>query len=330
MGDTLAVRHGAFGRATINRLDRPLAMHAHREGHVIVTLRGAGSAIVSEGERLPLERGRAVLIEPWRPHRFAPAPGPASEFLTLYIEPDWFCARHGSTGRFPDAERTPGAASVPLGERRAELADDIAAMVQPRPARPNAPAPTGDPLDASPALEDAMARLVAALFAPRTDSCADPGPCGRHAGGDGSIRLDGPSRRTPASGPAPSRSVADFRIRRAMRLLRAAVEGDAETDLDGIAREAGLSRPHFFKLFREHVGVTPGTYLNTLKMERSYERLAAGTDTVTDIGLDLGFASQASFTRFFIAQSGFAPTDYRQALAARALGRPHNETVRYA
>ena len=181
---------------------------------------------------------------------------------------------------------------------------------------------SGAVVDASPELEEAIARLVAELIAP--------------AGTGDAIRLDA-APRAPRSTVTPSRSVADFRIRRAMRLLRAAIESDAETDLDGIAREAGLSRPHFFKLFREHVGVTPGTFLNALKMERSYERLASGTDTVTNIGLDLGFASQASFTRFFIAQSGIAPTDYRQATlhdaASLPIGPPritHNETVRYA
>ena len=34
--------------------------------------------------------------------------------------------------------------------------------------------------------------------------------------------------------------------------------------------------------------------------------------SVTEIGLDLGFASQASFTRFFSSNVGIPPTDYRR------------------
>jgi AraC-like DNA-binding protein len=82
--------------------------------------------------------------------------------------------------------------------------------------------------------------------------------------------------------------------------------------LDTIARDVGLSRPHFYKLFRQHVGLTPNVYLNTLRMEAAISRLTTTSDAVTTIGLDLGFASQASFTRFFVSNVGIAPTDYRR------------------
>ena len=45
-------------------------------------------------------------------------------------------------------------------------------------------------------------------------------------------------------------------------------------ELDHVAREVGLSRPHFFKLFRTQVGLTPNLYANALRMERAIERLA--------------------------------------------------------
>jgi AraC-like DNA-binding protein len=49
--------------------------------------------------------------------------------------------------------------------------------------------------------------------------------------------------------------------------------GDAP-DLDSVAREVGLSRPHFYKLFRAQVGLTPNLYLNALRMERAIDLLA--------------------------------------------------------
>ena len=82
--------------------------------------------------------------------------------------------------------------------------------------------------------------------------------------------------------------------------------------LDSIARGAGISRPHFFKLFKENVGLTPNIYLNTLRMETAIERLIQSSDAVTSIGLDLGFSSQASFTRFFASNVGIPPSDYRR------------------
>jgi AraC-like DNA-binding protein len=47
-------------------------------------------------------------------------------------------------------------------------------------------------------------------------------------------------------------------------------------------------------------------------MEAAIGRLTTTGDAVTTIGLDLGFASQASFTRFFVSNVGIAPTDYRR------------------
>ena len=108
----------------------------------------------------------------------------------------------------------------------------------------------------------------------------------------------------------------DFRIRNSIGLMRARL-GD-EVALDGIARDAGLSRPHFFKLFRKCVGLTPNLYLNILRTERSVALLTTTREPVTSIGFDLGFASQASFTRFFIANVGIPPTDYRRATVLAA------------
>lgn len=107
----------------------------------------------------------------------------------------------------------------------------------------------------------------------------------------------------------------DFRVRTSLRLMR---EGVGLTTLDEIARKAGLSRPHFFKLFRQHVGVTPNIYMNALRMETAIQRLSASHDAVTAIGLDLGFSSQASFSRFFIANGVVAPSDYRRSVTIAA------------
>ena len=86
----------------------------------------------------------------------------------------------------------------------------------------------------------------------------------------------------------------------------------SEIVLDEVARESGLSRPHFYKLFRKQTGITPNLFLNTLRMERAIEQLTQTDLSVTDISYDLGFSSQSGFTRFFCSNVGMAPTDYRR------------------
>jgi AraC-like DNA-binding protein len=109
----------------------------------------------------------------------------------------------------------------------------------------------------------------------------------------------------------PHEGVTDFRVRKSIRLMHEGLGADIE--LDNLARESGLSRPHFYKLFRTQTGVTPNLYLNTLLMEGAIERLVSTEKPVADIGFDLGFSSQSGFTRFFAANVGMAPTDYRRA-----------------
>jgi AraC-like DNA-binding protein len=115
-------------------------------------------------------------------------------------------------------------------------------------------------------------------------------------------------------GSDPARRFAgvhDFRLRKAIQLLEQRVSEPVE--LDAVAREAGLSRPHFYKLFRQQVGVTPHIYLNSLRMERAIDRLTGTNEAVAAIGLDLGFSSQASFSRFFIANGVVPPSAYRRS-----------------
>lgn len=119
---------------------------------------------------------------------------------------------------------------------------------------------------------------------------------------------------TTPNDPAPGgwTGLRDFRIRRAINLLNERL--GEPIDLGAVSRAAGLSRPHFFKLFREQMGLPPTIFLNALRMEKAIERLARGEETVSEIGFDLGFATPASFSRFFIANGVVPPSAYRRSV----------------
>lgn len=105
--------------------------------------------------------------------------------------------------------------------------------------------------------------------------------------------------------------LSDFRVRKSIRLM--SQSPCAEMELDSVARESGLSRPHFYKLFREQTGVTPHLYLKTLMMEKALSTLVETGTPIAEIGFDLGFSSQSGFTKFFASNVGMAPTEYRRA-----------------
>ena len=102
----------------------------------------------------------------------------------------------------------------------------------------------------------------------------------------------------------------DHRIRKSLRMMQQFIS--AEADMEEMARAVGLSRPHFFKLFKLQLGVTPNVYLNTLRSERAIDELVNTGKTVTSIAYGLGYSSQASFTRFFASNVGIAPSEYRR------------------
>jgi AraC-like DNA-binding protein len=105
--------------------------------------------------------------------------------------------------------------------------------------------------------------------------------------------------------------ISDFRVRKSINILQQNL--CSEIDLDRVAGESGLSRPHFFKLFRDHLGVSPRLFWNSMRMDHAIGELTATTKSVTEISVEMGFSSPCSFSRFFASNVGIAPTDYRRA-----------------
>lgn len=88
-------------------------------------------------------------------------------------------------------------------------------------------------------------------------------------------------------------------------------------DLDEMAAEAGFSRYHFAREFRNVFGETPGAYLSRRRVERAKDLLANANLTVTEICMVVGFSSLGSFSRRFTELVGCAPTEYRRRMVER-------------
>jgi transcriptional regulator GlxA family with amidase domain len=73
------------------------------------------------------------------------------------------------------------------------------------------------------------------------------------------------SREAASADATRDHSVRDFRIRKALALMRSNMV--RSLDLEAVARESGLSRPHFFSEFRDELGLTPSIFWNSLRLE---------------------------------------------------------------
>jgi AraC family transcriptional regulator of adaptative response/methylated-DNA-[protein]-cysteine methyltransferase len=81
-------------------------------------------------------------------------------------------------------------------------------------------------------------------------------------------------------------------------------------DLEALAAEAGMSRFHFHRVFREATGVTPRQYAAARRAERVRDALAEGR-TVTDAIYEAGFASSAPFYADAEAVLGMRPKRFQ-------------------
>ena len=123
--------------------------------------------------------------------------------------------------------------------------------------------------------------------------------------------MDAADAGRPARGSEIARSGRDFRIRKALALMEANV--GERICFDQVARSVGLSRPHFFALFKEQMSVTPNVYWNTLRIAEAMRCLQSSDESMISVACNLGFSSQGNFSRFFREHTGVPPTVYRSA-----------------
>lgn len=117
--------------------------------------------------------------------------------------------------------------------------------------------------------------------------------------------------QSPAKGSMRSASRVDYRIRKAIEIMQANVSG--RLGFDEVARSVGLSRPHFFAMFKEQMNLTPNVFWNTLRMEEAMRQVEVSEESLTSVACNLGFTTQGNFTRFFRDHAGVPPTLYREA-----------------
>ncbi len=106
------------------------------------------------------------------------------------------------------------------------------------------------------------------------------------------------------------------------RLLRARDAMDRSyaepLDVPALARIALTSEAHFIRTFKETFGETPHRYLQRRRLERAMALLRETDRPVTEICLEVGFASLGTFSRTFRRVLGMSPSSYRAAWRAGA------------
>jgi AraC-like DNA-binding protein len=75
-----------------------------------------------------------------------------------------------------------------------------------------------------------------------------------------------------------------------------------------------MSRSVFATAFRETVGTTPGQYLQGWRVRLAQKALRRGRP-LKMISAEVGYGSEAAFSRAFKAHSGLSPRDWKNQLS---------------
>ena len=274
MSTALRIAHGSFGRVALLDMDASLVRHAHPHCHVLLKVEGADTQFLVGDTVVPLNDTSAVMVDGWQPHAYVHDPSrPRTLILALYVEPQWLKEFRPAWA----ASGSPGFFVQSCGEispRIRQLARDLAADMMARP-------------DCRSEHEALLSDLMIAVIERFTP-----------------WRSFSSSVRAMNCSPRP-----DWRIRRVMEAIRTDVSRNV--DVDVLAKEAGLSRAHFFRLFESSIGVPPRVYLNVMRLERAVEAVVNDNASIAEIGNRLGFDVPAHFTRFFRNHTGVSPREFR-------------------
>jgi AraC-like DNA-binding protein len=275
MSTALRIAHGAFGRVALLDMDRSLVRHAHPHCHVLIKVEGADTQVAVGRDLVSLSDDQAVLVNAWESHAYVHTrDSPRAVILALYIEPEWlrtFRPNWIASSAAGFFDRPAGDLSGGLGPHIRRLGLDLAAAMMAEPGAQER------------LLGDLMVAVIERFtpwrtLSPQTDGAAS-----------GLGRLD-------------------WRIQRMVRLIRR--DPRIASDVNALAKESGLSRAHFYRLF-ERSRMTPHVYVNLLRTELAVTSVMASAESLSAVGGRLGL-SAPGFTRFFRDHTGVNPSEFRQ------------------
>ena len=89
-----------------------------------------------------------------------------------------------------------------------------------------------------------------------------------------------------------------------------------QVSLDALSEIAGLSKYHLLRAFTKETGITPYSYLETIRIDRAKTLLRQGVSTA-EVALSAGFSDQSHFTNVFKRFNGLTPGQYRRVFAEK-------------
>jgi len=114
-----------------------------------------------------------------------------------------------------------------------------------------------------------------------------------------------------AASPGLLRGLADARLAQAIHRMHE--QPERPWTVEGLAREAALSRSAFFERFTRAVGVPPMEYLVSWRMALAKRLLREGGHGVGEVAERVGYGSASTFSTAFRRHAGQPPARYARS-----------------
>jgi pimeloyl-ACP methyl ester carboxylesterase/AraC-like DNA-binding protein len=130
----------------------------------------------------------------------------------------------------------------------------------------------------------------------------------------------------PADSTGWLKGLADPAVSRALAIIHKRYAEDL--DVEGLAREAGVSRTVLGERFGELIGEPPMRYCARWRLRIASNMLRDGKQNTANIAYAVGFNSEAAFNRAFKREYGEPPATWRRRIEAEERARAESATRR--
>jgi AraC-like DNA-binding protein len=273
MTEAYALREGAFGRAVVLDLRDDLVAHAHAETQFAFWLGGGRAQAHLGAEVVQYSEDVALGTNSYESHDARLLdPSHPAVFLVLYISKPWLDERRASSGR-PFFFPSP---RVPISAALRQSCWRVLDLII---------STQADPAEPHQRLEGEVEALITAAI----DATLAP------------VNPAGLRSRLP---------MLDHRLRAAVAYMREHVAEPIA--VEDVAGKVGMSRAHFFSLFRDQLNTTPQVFWSAVRVEEAVRLLVLHEEPLTSVALELGFSSPGNFSRFFREHMGVSPSRFRR------------------
>lgn len=84
-------------------------------------------------------------------------------------------------------------------------------------------------------------------------------------------------------------------------------------NMDALAALAAMSRANFMRVFQQKIGMAPGKFLTQLRLQEAALLLNKTQKNILSVALEVGYQSEAHFSKAFKTLYGMTPSQYRKA-----------------